>query len=278
MPTEPDLTGEGTPGFETWPAVTQIQTDRCCDGCGYNLHRQIVRREPRTRVLMARCPECGRFDPASDLGARAALWLRRLAAVLMVSWAVIVVSGALGLGFTQGVTTYLTLDELTTYSHQDRRGSWVNLSEPMLSPYIWEVPRRRHELYAITGSMSFGLGFVGTLLALVVVPHWRRARYIDFLLAWAVLPALIVGLIWWVEAPRLFRWGLAHIAGHAGVFLAGGLIALLVGRPLIRLGARVCLTPRMRAVIESAWSHVEPGAGKGLAGNETPSQVPPRNP
>ena len=87
--------------FEHWPAIAQVQTDRFCDHCGYNLHTQAIRREPRTQVLMIRCPECGRFHPASEAGVRLAVWSRRLASVAIVLWVLCVISLALTVGGTQ---------------------------------------------------------------------------------------------------------------------------------------------------------------------------------
>lgn len=49
------------PGFEDWPEISRVETDRFCFRCGYNLHQQSVRRDPRTEVLVSRCPECGTF-------------------------------------------------------------------------------------------------------------------------------------------------------------------------------------------------------------------------
>ena len=43
-----------------------LDNARFCHGCGYNLRGQAARREPMTRVLMVRCPECGEFEPANE--------------------------------------------------------------------------------------------------------------------------------------------------------------------------------------------------------------------
>jgi hypothetical protein len=254
-------------GFETWPILARVETDRFCDHCGYNLHTQSIRCEPRTRVLTIRCPECGRFHPANDVTARMTVWARRLAGAALILWALIVISLALTLGGFQIAATYLILDELTTHMQVQYPSAPRSLGGPMsyvheleLNPGYYYQPsndRRRHEIYAITGSMSLGLGIVGTLIAIVVVPHWRWQHHLTFIAIWATAAAGITALIWWTETARLFHWGLRHIAAQSAVYVLGGLMAMIFGRPVIRLAARICLTPRMRKVIEGAWARVE---------------------
>ena len=54
--------------FYDLPRLLHFEVDRFCEGCGYNLRGQVVRREPGTKILLARCPECGCFHPAADAG------------------------------------------------------------------------------------------------------------------------------------------------------------------------------------------------------------------
>jgi hypothetical protein len=253
MSTEPaSIASQPSLDFEHWPSVTQVQTDRFCHNCGYNLHTQAIRREPRTQVLMIRCPECGTFHPASELGTRLAIWLRRLASVSIVLWVLIVSSLAVTVIGLQSAATYLTLDSLT--ENQWVTGPTGTVHERHPSPYLWANDRTwRLQLYATTGSMSLGLGLVATVIALVVVPHWRKFHHAVFIAIWALIAAGIVTGIWWSETVRMFHWGLPRIAAQAAVYILGGLVALIIGRPLIRLIGRICLPPRVRSVVERAW-------------------------
>ena len=93
--------------------------------------------------------------------------------------------------------------------------------EQQFNPYTWADVTRRHQLYAITAAMSFGLGLLGTLIALVVVPHWRWFHHAIFTVIWAILAGAITALMWWTETERLFRWGLERIAAQAAVYILG---------------------------------------------------------
>jgi hypothetical protein len=82
-------------------------------------------------------------------------------------------------------------------------------------------------------------------------PHWKMSAQRIVIYVWAVLPGILVGLIFSAEAPQLFRWSLPFIGVYMGFYLAGGFFALLVGRGLVRLVIRVCVPPRWRVHLES---------------------------
>ena len=83
---EPDVASSAIPGgagdvpFERLPVIAHIETDRFCQRCSYNMRTQAVRRDPRTELLLARCPECGRFDSVRDHVTATKAWVQRLAA------------------------------------------------------------------------------------------------------------------------------------------------------------------------------------------------------
>jgi hypothetical protein len=210
---------------------------------------------------MIRCTECGRFHPANDAGYRLSSWLRKLASVSMVFWVLTLISTAIGLGATQAAISYLPLDVFTRCNQVTTIKNQVTTTnyERQLRPGVWGDIKRRHQTYAVTGSMSLGLGFLATLIAIAVLPHWRWYHHLMFTVIWGILAGGITAFIWWEEAPQLFRWGLERIADQTWVYILGGLMAALVGRHLIKLAARICLTPRMRRVIETAWSRLETG-------------------
>lgn len=88
----------------------QIQSDRVCTGCGYNLNGQLIVREEHYDLLIVRCPECGAVASVQEyplLGKWANRWGMVLAAllalVLVAAWPL---SGAAMLGFS-----FATCDE-----------------------------------------------------------------------------------------------------------------------------------------------------------------------
>lgn len=101
--------------FDALPAAAQVQTDRYCTQCGYNLLTQPVRRDTRTNVLLVRCPECGGFEAAADAGTVRRVWLERLGKVLLMGWMLGLCGLIIWLGVLHGVLSYLTLDGLTTW-------------------------------------------------------------------------------------------------------------------------------------------------------------------
>ncbi len=82
--------------FGSLPLVAEIETDRFCDECGYNLRTQAVRRDTQTGLLLARCPECGRYHAANQETSASRPWLRRLATMLL-SWWVLFLAGYVGI-------------------------------------------------------------------------------------------------------------------------------------------------------------------------------------
>ena len=70
-----------------------IEADQFCD-CGYNLHGQTVTRDDRLGFPVVRCPECGAWHPAGHGSTATRAWLRRLAAVLLLVWALLLLAVA----------------------------------------------------------------------------------------------------------------------------------------------------------------------------------------
>ncbi len=66
------------PVLSTEPMVGRIETDRFCDECGFNMRTAPVYRDGRTRLLLARCTECGRIHDAAQLTSAGRVWLTRL--------------------------------------------------------------------------------------------------------------------------------------------------------------------------------------------------------
>jgi hypothetical protein len=80
-----------------------IESDQFCT-CGYNLHGQVVTIDERLEMPVIRCPECGRWHPAGHGSSATRPWLRRLAAVLLLVWVLILcLSGLATAGTTLGL-------------------------------------------------------------------------------------------------------------------------------------------------------------------------------
>jgi hypothetical protein len=89
-------TVDGALRFEDLAPVAFVEIDRYCEACGYNLRTQAVRRDPRTQVLLTRCPECGRHHPAADGTTAARAWVRRFSPLLLCGWVLLVLGGVVG--------------------------------------------------------------------------------------------------------------------------------------------------------------------------------------
>ena len=108
-----DLVAEPLPPPQPHERHAQLETDLFCEQCGYNLHGQIVTRDPRLGFMVCRCPECGRFHPAGHRTTAASLWRSRLAAGLLLLWILIVLTAwffaTLGLGALRRARRLLVL-------------------------------------------------------------------------------------------------------------------------------------------------------------------------
>ena len=268
--------------FEDLDPIAYVETDRYCAGCGYNLRTQAIRREPRTRVLLARCPECGCYQPAGDATTAARLWLRRLAPLFLLGWVAVVLGSAFGLLCALGGISYGTLEELTTWRRPAAPVtqpatlpglSWVttqpggpvtltisggtrSITLPSQSKYVRQV-RADDPLDALFVTLviaaSFAVAFVAALATLVVFHHWSRWVYVLAILAGPLAVAVIVAMVWRDEAPHLFSWGLGYIGYHVLAQVVGGLTGVAFGRPTARGLVRAFVPPSWRAPLAYLW-------------------------
>jgi hypothetical protein len=265
--------------FDRQPCVAYVEIDRFCDGCGYNLRTQPVRRIGRTELLLCRCPECGRFQSVRDAATAGRLWLSRLGSLLLFVWIMVVLGAAFGLAAGQVGLTLLPLEELTT--HRPVTTTAPSLSIPALASmpanllgstitviqqgnlvyrtvttYGREV-REDYPYYTafvlLMRGLSFALGFVLAMLATVVLYHWRRWGYLVAVAVVSIGAAVVVWCIWREDQPQLLGWANPHIAAQAAAHFAGGLAGILLGRPLARLIAMLVLPPRVRQALAFLW-------------------------
>lgn len=261
--------------FDRQPAVAFVETDRYCEGCGYNLRTQPVRRDARTRVLLCRCPECGGFQPVREGVTAGQVWLQRLGTLGLFLWIVTILGIVFGLGAAQVGFIFIPLEELTTHrqvtipspsssqpSASSARttvisGGRITITQSgMTTTYRREV-RQTYPYYrafmALMHGMSFALGFVLMMIAVVVFHHWRRWGYVVPAVLVPVATGVLAWEIWWVDCPHLIDWATPMIVAQAGACLAGGLTGILLGRPLARLLVMLLLPPRLRQVLVFLW-------------------------
>ncbi len=252
--------------FETLPVIRHLQDDQACRVCGHNLITRPVRRDPRTQLLLSRCPQCRSFNAVSESPAAdpivgptvrpttaAPAWGPYLARSLMYLWLIVVSTGGLGVVLTQGFSTLLILELVTTHAR-----STVQSDSTRVTQVVWRyVPKHNLIEYKFLtySAVVFSTGVVMTaaFVTAVVFCHWPRWGQLAF---WVVEPALVafvVCLIWKGLAPGLFTWGAQIIGLHAAVHAFGGLVGVTLGRPLVWLIARLATPPEVRSVLAHLW-------------------------
>ena len=159
--------------------------------------------------------------------------------------------------------SYATLDEFTTYQQSGpqtitttSQGTVTIITGGSRTNWQLEV-RENYEYYksflALMNGISFALGFLFALLAVLVFLHWPRWTYLIPVLLVPIAAGLITWYIWYSEAPNLLAWGTPYILSQASAHLAGGLIGIIMGRRLARLVVTLLLPPRLRPALAFLW-------------------------
>lgn len=258
--------------FEDLAPVAFVEIDRYCEVCGYNLRTQAIRRDPRTRVLLTRCPECGRYHAATEATTAARVWVRRLSPLLLLAWVMLILSGAVGVFCAAGGISYGTLDELTTRRRAARAsqsatqpagplvvttgGRTSRITSASRWTYALQVRPEYPDYSLFMGLVtagSFGVTLVAALIILVVFHHWRRWICVLVVLAGPLAAAVVVSMVWREEARHLFSWGIGYIGYHMIVQMVGGLTGVVFGRSLARGLVRAFVPPTWRAPLAYLW-------------------------
>jgi hypothetical protein len=264
--------------FDRQPAVAFVETDRYCEGCGYNLRTQPVRRDARIRVLLCRCPECGGFQPVREGVTAGQVWLQRLGTLGLLAWIVTLLGVGFGLGAAQVGLTMIPLEELTRYRQvvipvtpaksqpagggttmtmiSGQRITVTQSGTTTTTRYRREV--REHYPYyrafmALMHASSFALGFLLTLMAVVVFHHWRRWGYLVPAVFVSIVTGMLTWYIWLIHCPHLLDWAEPIITGQSAAHLAGALTGILLGRPFARLLVTLMLPQKLRQVLAFLW-------------------------
>lgn len=257
---------DGPKTFDEAPQIGVVELDRYCTGCGYNLRQQIVRREPVTRLLLCRCPECGAFEPANQATTAAQRWFAQLILLFWVAWIACwigLVAGAIGIAVelsnetTQLTTESYKLDEPVFLDPRpgEKHSRTINYEYRMQAMDL-ELGSRLAIIAA--GTFLVGAGLIG--LSTVMIPHWKRRSYIRLAVAWPVVALVIMFITiasdnYTLEAAtqslKLWLFLSAIILAHLAVF--GGLAAVWLGRPTARWLVRMMIPPRRRGPFAFLW-------------------------
>ncbi|HQA46692.1 MAG TPA: hypothetical protein PK579_19270 [Phycisphaerae bacterium] len=248
--TDTHLTHDRDADFDCLPVLSQIETDRFCEGCGYNLRMQGVRRNPRLEILVVRCPECNRYHPVAPAGTLRQIWWQRFAGLLMVGYALLLLSVIVGFGLVEFGITVGTIEMLGAHT-------WDPVTGQSHALPLYQRPDDPD--YAFVLSMaaigSLLTGYVAVALATIACHHWPRWGYAVFA---AAIPLTVTAVIWALlmlevddmmsAVPRFYAALLASLQ------IVGGLLAVRTGRPVARGVIRLLLPPNLRTYMAFLWS------------------------
>lgn len=261
-------------------AHARIEADLFCDQCGYNLYTQAVRRDERLGILIVRCPECGRFQPAGVASNAQKLWLSRFSSILIAFWCLfllaIIVLGGMGLGGLQvahvesltsseyiapgGVNAYRQWDaqaqKVIWYSSETGKPiegqtpEWRRTFLPMADVFRDKVASLLIVFLMLLAPLVFG-GLLATLMW-----HIPRRRYWIGLLLPFIAAVCIIASIHINESDRGGKISMvAAIVGAAAIEQASlMLIGALLGRTVARFFATLLVPPRPRQAIAFLWT------------------------
>ena len=235
-------------GYENQPVTAQVESDRFCRGCGYNLRQQPIRIEPETQTAMLRCPECGRFDSAYDTLAAGHRWLHRLAGPAVVVWGLGLFAGLVGAGFALFIDLVVMYETLLRYDWQSA-GYRRTLMVPV-TVEDWVA-------YAIMVGVGAGSGLLVGLATAVCLPHWPRIATMVLALVWPTASFGVMYAILRVDpgsvSPGDVRGLLAWMVPAVVAAISGGVVMAVFGRTLGRGLVRVLLPGRLRSPLAYLW-------------------------
>jgi len=216
-----------------------VETDRYCPDCGFNLITRPVFREPRTKLLLLRCAECGGLHPANYPSTYRAIWAQRLAVPILLFWLGFVTLALFLVGVFETGMHAVTLEGVTELS---RHGRVANTD---FEDYNWFI------FWVYFGSIAAPLVELSALT--VIAHHWRRMGYLAAAALLPIVPLAISIQIWRHDAPGLVEWGAPYLFAHYGAQVIGGLIGALFGRRIARLAISMLLPPRVRTMLAFVW-------------------------
>ncbi len=231
----------GAPG----QAIGIVEMDRYCEHCGFNLHGQQVFRDLQTELIVARCPECGRFHAASLSTTSGVAWLKRFSAVVLLFWIAFVGFFFILTTIAQTGLQVSILDEATS-----RVRSGATLGQRAFDGWASIDP----SVAIMVGIFAAVTGFVQVFLLTVAAHHWRRWGYFAAAVFLPSVPLSIVLVSWWRESPSSFAAVVWIMLAVCACAMVGALSAAVLGRKLARLLAIGLVPPRPRQALAFLWT------------------------
>lgn len=231
----------------------QLESDRFCDGCGYNLHGQQVWRDERLGIPVCRCPECGRHHAVQQGTTAAVLWLKRLTSVFVIGWVMLLTFVIAGFFFAvYGITIGATENYQIRNLHLLIHGSQSLSVSDRFDVFDLVIPRFFQQM--------FGLAIV----VIVCLAGWHRRR-------WQLLPAIVVPVIAITLGNTTARLSLSG-SGFAGyqqtAMLAGvmdvtiavvlGVTAVFTSRAVLRFLVKLFVPPKARVAVAELFETQSP--------------------
>lgn len=257
----------------------RIEADLFCDHCGYNLHTQPVVRDARLGILVVRCTECGRFQPAAVATSASRVWLNRLAVMALALWVFLILGFAMGGTAGMAGLQAATIEVLTSGGYFAPDGARLYRSwDPTTSQTVWrridndlvvqgDPPWRRdwrpaREFYADRVPYAmFALLFLvvplafGTILS-VLLWHVPRRRYWILAIPPFVGAAFVIAICDVNHPGRGERMGMITgiVAGAALLQATAILLGTRIGRPLARWVVTLVVPPKPRQALAFLWT------------------------
>jgi amino acid transporter len=257
----------------------RIEADLFCTQCGYNLHSQPVVRDERLGILVVRCTECGRYQPAGAASNAGRVWLGRLATITLAVWILVVtafvVGSTFGLGGLQvahveifSIGGYVGPNGQRVFPSWDAAGRkrvWVTRDDEPIAVENppWQrtfVPLREvfqdRVAAALLGSLMCAAPVIFGGVMAAIMWHVPRRRY-WMLAALPVLAGMFVIAGFHVDESS--RGGDISVVVKIVVVAAMGQIAFitlgtLIGRPIARALATLFVPPRPRQALAFLWT------------------------
>jgi hypothetical protein len=246
--------------------IGTIQTDTFCEGCGYNMHTQAVTRDERLGILVARCPECGRFSAVGQTTTAARAWLNRLATILLTGWVFSLLILFALCSLFLGMVAYGHMIEMTDFVQVS--GGPVPGAPPGTSftpykfvyaikhipPDDWEQQASRRWSQIWLATITVALGLVTGVLFSTLLWHCKGLLRLA-----AFLPPILgcgIAALGWASDPQsapIRNWGLMQIGLYFGIDLLTIATGVLLGRRFARGMLQVLVPPKARQHLAFLW-------------------------
>lgn len=284
MSTLSDPTHDPLPPQRPLERFAHLEADTFCEGCGYNLHGQIVQRDERLGLMICRCPECGRYHPAGHKTAATSLWLSRFAALGLFLWVLVVLAvitlACIAFGAIQ-VLHVEAMSYITTVDAQGREidhqpigpgGAYVAVYAGTTQPVVNAGRTRNVRTFTPSPRMmqfqterpwwipliilgfAAGSGIAAGMLLVTFLWHWDKRNYVWTVLLPLATAGFVCTMIYFDDWYDLIRaWSLQRVVMWGLIETAFMYIGILIGRPFARLLLRMFVPPRPRQHLAFLW-------------------------